>query len=194
MNKMMKLAVAGLLASAASVPAMAVTFQFDPANTSVSIANNQACFGNCGLKWTANYNTGLFDVALDTPTEVKFGIFSVGKGVGFNHADISATIAFSLPGGSVSTGGDASYFTAFGVLTGGVLTWDNPVQQVRVGNIQYTVNFQNLAGVEIGGKTQSDITITASAVPEPATWLTMIAGFGMVGFALRSNRKTLAAA
>ncbi|MBU3079370.1 choice-of-anchor A family protein [Sphingomonas sp. XMGL2] len=28
-----------------------------------------------------------------------------------------------------------------------------------------------------------------SAVPEPATWATMIAGFGLVGFALRSRRR-----
>jgi hypothetical protein len=30
---------------------------------------------------------------------------------------------------------------------------------------------------------------TISAVPEPATWAMMIAGFGMVGFAMRSRRR-----
>ena len=31
--------------------------------------------------------------------------------------------------------------------------------------------------------------IRAGAVPEPATWAMMIAGFGMVGFAMRRSQK-----
>lgn len=31
--------------------------------------------------------------------------------------------------------------------------------------------------------------VTTSAVPEPATWVMMLVGFGMVGFSLRSRRK-----
>ncbi|MBX9665318.1 MAG: FxDxF family PEP-CTERM protein [Novosphingobium sp.] len=31
--------------------------------------------------------------------------------------------------------------------------------------------------------------IDVSAVPEPATWAMMLAGFGMIGFGLRSRRK-----
>jgi hypothetical protein len=31
--------------------------------------------------------------------------------------------------------------------------------------------------------------IDVAAVPEPATWAMMIAGFGMVGFAMRRSRK-----
>lgn len=34
-----------------------------------------------------------------------------------------------------------------------------------------------------------NIAMSVSAVPEPQTWLTMIAGFGMVGFMLRRSRR-----
>lgn len=41
-----------------------------------------------------------------------------------------------------------------------------------------------------------DVSLDISAVPEPASWAMMIAGFGLVGSALRTNRRrgTLAAA
>lgn len=37
-------------------------------------------------------------------------------------------------------------------------------------------------------------TITAGAVPEPATWVMMLAGFGMLGFAMRARREGVVAA
>ena len=42
-------------------------------------------------------------------------------------------------------------------------------------------------GVYYGDSTGVDFSV--SAVPEPATWAMMIAGFGMIGFGLRSRRK-----
>ncbi len=35
-----------------------------------------------------------------------------------------------------------------------------------------------------------NIRVITSAIPEPATWAMLIAGFGMVGFALRQRRRT----
>src|SRR3546814_1905988 len=69
----MKLIAAGLLAASVSAPAMAVTFQFDPANTKVEITNDPFCLGNCNLSFTADYTLAPFDVSLDTPTTVDFG-------------------------------------------------------------------------------------------------------------------------
>jgi len=40
----------------------------------------------------------------------------------------------------------------------------------------------------------SRVTVTQGAVPEPASWALMIAGFGMVGATLRSRRTTAALA
>ncbi len=36
------------------------------------------------------------------------------------------------------------------------------------------------------------IRVTAGAIPEPATWAMLIAGFGLVGLAARRRRATLA--
>src|SRR3546814_11931642 len=69
-------------------PAMAVTFQFDPANTKVEITNDPFCLGNCNLSFTADYTLAPFDVSLDTPTTVDFGSFSSGFGIGLNDATI----------------------------------------------------------------------------------------------------------
>src|SRR3546814_1461332 len=85
MNKTMKLIAAGLLAASVSAPAMAVTFQFDPANTKVEITNDPFCLGNCNLSFTADYTLAPFDVSLDTPTTVDFGSFSSGFGRSDEH-------------------------------------------------------------------------------------------------------------
>lgn len=48
-----------------------------------------------------------------------------------------------------------------------------------------------LGGFKIGSFSSPsgyNITIASSAVPEPATWAMMLAGFGMVGLAMRRHR------
>jgi len=35
-----------------------------------------------------------------------------------------------------------------------------------------------------------DATVGQSAVPEPATWAMMVGGFGLIGFAMRANRRS----
>jgi PEP-CTERM motif len=45
-----------------------------------------------------------------------------------------------------------------------------------------------------GGPVQQGVTLFATTVPEPATWLSMIAGFGMVGFGMRRKSQVLTTA
>lgn len=47
------------------------------------------------------------------------------------------------------------------------------------------IRWQSLSSKELGIKGSSGIGLVVSEIPEPATWLTMIAGFGMIGVALR---------
>ena len=42
--------------------------------------------------------------------------------------------------------------------------------------------------ISVDGKSQNQIYLTAAAVPEPATWLSMVFGFGIVGSALRRRQ------
>src|SRR3546814_15532520 len=106
MNKTMKLIAAGLLAASVSAPAMAVTFQFDPANTKVEITNDPFCLGNCNLSFTADYTLAPFDVSMDTSTTIHSDSFPSGFGIGFNDATYKATATFLTPGGSGSVHGE----------------------------------------------------------------------------------------
>src|SRR3546814_461393 len=147
MNKTMKLIAAGLLAASVSAPAMAVTFQFDPANTKVEITNDPFCLGNCNLSFTADYTLAPFDVSLDTPTTVDFGSFSSGFGIGLNDATIKATVTFLQPGGSGSIDGEAKYGSFFGVLNAGKLTWQGPAEILAGGykrSEEHTTELQSL--------------------------------------------------
>jgi hypothetical protein len=70
-----------------------------------------------------------------------------------------------------------------------------------VGFTNATLNQQNPSHVDLGIYTNGGedghptLTLgTAGAVPEPATWAMMIAGFGMAGVSLRRRRSALAAA
>lgn len=61
----------------------------------------------------------------------------------------------------------------------------------KIGDDQYT----GFAGVNSSGDTINEIGYRLASVPEPATWVLMIAGFGGLGVAMRRRRaQTLAAA
>src|SRR3546814_16579403 len=116
MNKTMKLIAAGLLAASVSAPAMAVTFQFDPANTKVEITNDPFCLGKCNLSFPADYTLAPFDVSLDTPTTVDFVSFSSGFGIGLYDATVTANGHFLQPCGSGCSDGETKYGSFFGVF------------------------------------------------------------------------------
>src|SRR3546814_2108912 len=81
--------------------------------------------------------------------------------------------------------GTLLYFSMFCVLM--IL---RPPRSTRTDTLfPYTTLFRS-KGVATGS-VDTNLTITASAVPEPATWLTMIAGFGMVGAAMRRQKKEI---
>src|SRR3546814_17741123 len=143
---------------------MAVTFQFDPANTKVEITNDPFCLGNCNLSFTANYTLAPFYVSLDTPTTVDFGSFSSGFGIGLNDATIKATVTFLQPGGSGSIDGEAKYRSLFGVLNAGKLTWQGPAE-ILAGGYKYTLAFENLTGV-VTDSWDTNMTHTTSQVSE----------------------------
>lgn len=48
----------------------------------------------------------------------------------------------------------------------------------------------NLQGIDVSGSTATIIAnISSGAVPEPASWAMMVAGFGLVGAGVRASRK-----
>ncbi len=65
------------------------------------------------------------------------------------------------------------------VSTGGATSLEHVILQGYNAGASYDIYWDNL---------------NAAAVPEPATWAMMISGFGLIGFSLRSRRRTLATA
>ncbi len=76
---------------------------------------------------------------------------------------------------------------------GSGITFGSVVQSASSGIVEVELNARAIAEINsnlgqrfvIGGA----LSPIASAVPEPATWLTMLAGFGLIGSALRSIRR-----
>lgn len=127
-------------------------------------------------------------------TSVKFGPtnevqFAAGSGW-FDGTALSLQYEV-LSGGSTIASGTIpgiSGYTGFGYFGFSGATFDELKLQVQASG--YTGGF-DAAAYEAGA---FDAFTTGGAVPEPASWALMIAGFGMVGFAMRRRKVALAAA
>jgi hypothetical protein len=120
---------------------------------------------------------------------------------------ISVAFNFTSPdsfSGNVN-GGTVGQSQVFGLLQNGLVSWDNlGVKTFDFGNggqlqlkldnyVQFGNGFLGLSDKK--GKVGATFTLLSNskptatgAVPEPANWAMMIAGFGMVGGAMRSRR------
>jgi hypothetical protein len=114
--------------------------------------------------------------------------------------DASATIsgdAFQLSGGDQTSNGEQR----FGISLGAYLTTNTVytiIETLRAYSFPHVDGTTDLVHASFDptvslGDTSGVYSITLSpepvAVPEPATWAMMLAGFGLIGFGLRSSRK-----
>jgi hypothetical protein len=58
---------------------------------------------------------------------------------------------------------------------------------LNAGNYVLTISAHSFGNAQFGGNT----TLSAASVPEAATWMSMVAGFGMIGGAARRRRPNL---
>jgi hypothetical protein len=72
--------------------------------------------------------------------------------------------------------------SAFDTITFGGNSFD-------IGNTR--IFFNPLTLTSAGDTSTGTLSVTTSAVPEPATWLMMIAGFGMIGAGVRRRRQNV---
>jgi hypothetical protein len=205
--KALKLMICGAMSALAlSVPAQAASLWFDfGAGSSISVTENSTLclpFSGCKLNASLQLPGSAFEVEEGTPYTFDFAKFSITPGLGGDFdADVETTLAFDLPvfnPGSAGTTGTGAYGTIFGVVSAGVLTWANPVQQfTTTDGSKFTLNFGNVGGLGFGHTAYAPLTITVdsvAAVPEPATWAIMLVGFFGAGAMVRSRRRQLLAA
>lgn len=128
---------------------------------------------------------------------------SVNYGEDTVHYPITVDFTFSAPnpttgGAPVSGQTYGQYFGFLNIGQEGVLQWTGGPQTFNFGNGgQFEVALSNAVfnkGLFGLGKVGANVTGTFtllhdSAVPEPAAWAMMIAGFGLTGAAMRRRRR-----
>ena len=202
------LALAGLACTTVlAAPAFAVTFSGDytiSSNSGTGLIVNTSKVGDLGTGFSLD-NVG--DSYSYTPL---FKIWTPESDVGADDLvakPISVAFSFLSPesfGGNVN-GGTVGQSQLWGIVQNGLVSWDNlGVQTFAFGNggqlqvkLDNYVQFGNgLFGLtDKKGKVGATFTLLsnsapggAGGVPEPANWAMMIAGFGMIGGAMRSRR------
>jgi len=204
------LTAASLLATTAvAVPAnAAVTFSFAPGVGSpsgvgfivVDQFNNASGLTGSGflIRTGANNNTGARPANSTIPGTPYLAVQTGGSATFTFAAPVSA---FQFDWGSIDT---------FNTLTvTGIFSGPAPAPIIPGSNFPNLANGNQVAPatnglftlIATGGDVFTSVTFSSSgrafevdnlatlAIPEPATWAMLIAGFGMIGFGLRSRRK-----
>jgi hypothetical protein len=140
-------------------------------------------------------------VVINSPT--AFTLYSANDGTGNNVTSFTqlAEAASTISGKwrYFTYDVDGSSFDPAGFVVNGVLTQLTtngiPRPSVQVGTFSFSVNPGDSYGffVRTTDGALGRGVLTVGAVPEPASWAMLIAGFGLVGAAARRRRITVAA-
>lgn len=144
-------------------------------------------FGLAGLDWSEG--TSIFGDATN-------GFRTVGNGFGYRTytanivlgQDVSTTMNIAT-GISVNAGGYGGSFVEAASDLGHTVTWRG-ISSLSVNGVDVT-DFSAVSATS-GFDFRRGIVETAGGVPEPQSWMLLIAGFGLVGAAMRRRQWQLA--
>lgn len=205
-SKTVSTGVAGLGGPAGSIATQNANFATDLAALSSTLAGLPSTM--IDLSHALSF-TG--DHAVFTMTAAQFGTTNYNWGNLFSSLTASQTVIINVLGSSVTEGSGAN----FNPVSASVIWNFSQASSVTVGNFSgsilatgATVNqtgsniygsvaaqiFKQTAEVHLGNFTGDarylpPPTNDVGAVPEPASWMTMLAGFGIIGSLIRRQRR-----
>jgi hypothetical protein len=160
---------------------------------------------NNGLTYNFNYslaNTSTTDARLSgfafntTPNPINAavsGSFTQAYATGGTYPESYGQVDFCFTdaGGSCAGGGNAGYFennTGTGTFA---VTFANVMSSISFDD--FVTRFQSISGVQSGNSGIGTGVLAGGAgdpitAPEPASWMMMLGGFGLVGWAARRRR------
>nr|WP_295661611.1 FxDxF family PEP-CTERM protein [Polymorphobacter sp.] len=180
MIKVLTLAAAALMATQASAVTKIVSLGaivVPPTQTS-----------SIGITFAANgMNSGLYEFTVSQPKTAGVSSFTNSAVGGTGSFEFSSIGLYS----GLGTGGTL-------LKTGMIVPRAGGTTQAYLGD--YTFTAGNSYTIAYSGTVEgkpasvgSSITFALAAVPEPASWALMVAGFGLVGFAARRRTTTVTA-
>lgn len=134
-----------------------------------------------------------FDVARDFANVSSTGIFETATSGGSPFSitnGLNVEVCFTVKGPSCSGGGED------GLVIGDVVTDVSNTFTLNFEDVQtlvtlnnFVVRYQAISAPHADFDLSSSGVGTAGAVPEPASWAMLIAGFGLVGSAMRRRQR-----
>jgi hypothetical protein len=186
MKRIITLSLAAAATMAVASPAQAALVSTGACNVGqvTSVPGNQAAT-SCSGWWSGNLLGNSAAQIADTQAALAL------LGFVWNGSTIVQNIPSGNPGGIIDFNGILSGNTIIGVHRGGNGRNGDP------GNATAFFRWSNLSPTDklklniTGLSGQTLYLTTFSQVPEPGTWMLMIAGIGLMGWQLRRRRQTV---